>query len=536
MNKGTVFYVTGRLMLVMAGIMIIPLAISFYYNFPTEISDIVFNPEKLGFILAIIFSALVGFILSLVFRTDRELEGIKEAFAIVSVSWVTLGFLGSIPFFTYFLSISDDYSLIYLLESFTDAYFEICSGFTTTGATILNDIEIIPRGLLFWRSLTHWLGGMGIITLAIAIFPAMGVSGYHMFKGEVPGPTTERIQPRLAETAAILWGVYALLSLAETILLMFGGMDWFDSLCHTFGTMATGGFSTRNASIGYYNSNYIDWIVTLFMFLAGVNFLIHYRVIRGNFSDIYHNRELHFYVGTIIVTIVAITGILYLADIKSTEEIKRHYQFGQTSTEQVEAHQAEESEKVSTLYGAFRRASFQAVAIITTTGYGTADFDIWPDFCRFGLLFLMLWGGCAGSTGGGMKIIRVMVILKAGWRELKKMVRPHLMAPLKISGTSIEEERVVNIAAFFILFVSLFVLCALLMTLFTPDLVTAISASAATLGNIGPGLNGIGSTQNYSWIPIPGKWILIVCMLLGRLEIFTILLALRVSFWKKRDL
>ncbi len=533
MNKKTVFYVAGRLMLIMAGILIVPLGIAIFYNPPADFVDIFDEPEKLGFLLAIIFSALIGVILSVTCRSKSELEGIREGFAIVSVAWVALGFLGAIPFFVYFLSTSGDYSLANIILAFTDAYFESSSGFTTTGSSILSNIEALPKGLLFWRSLTHWLGGMGIITLAIAIFPAMGVSGYHMFKGEVPGPTTERIQPRLAETAAILWGVYALLSLIEAVLLMGGGMNWFDSLCHTFGTMATGGFSTLNGSIGQYNSNYFDWIITIFMFLAGVNFLIHYQVIRGNFSDLFSNKEFHFYLKAIVITIVVFTGILYFAGIKPVEQARDHFQYQPVSEEQFAEHVSDEGEKVSTLYGAFRYASFQTVAIITTTGYGTADFDLWPDFCRFGLLLLMFWGGCAGSTGGGIKMIRVLVVLKAGWRELLKMMRPHLVAPLKIGGASMSEERVVNIVAFFIMSIVLFVIGSLLMTLFIPDLVTSIATVAASLGNIGPGLSGIGSTQNYGWIPIPGKWILIIFMLLGRLEIFTILIALRPATWKK---
>jgi len=533
MNKKTVFYVIGRLMIIMAGILLVPLAISFYYDFPENISEIWSDAEKVGFIVTILLSAVTGFIVTRAFRSDQQLEGIKEGFAIVSLGWVSLAFWGAIPFFVYFLSILENSSLLDIIVAFTNAYFEICSGFTTTGATILTDIEIVPKGLLFWRSLTHWLGGMGIITLAIAIFPAMGVSGYHMFRGEVPGPTAERIQPRLAQTAAILWGVYALLSLIETILLLLGGMDLFDSLCHTFGTMATGGFSTKNASIGYYNSDYIDWVITLFMFLAGINFLIHYRVLRGNFSDLTTNREFHFYLGTIIVTIVVFTGLIYWAGVKPAYQAVDQFQYAPLPYDEFKDHVAAESENVSGLYGSFRRTAFQVVAIVTTTGYGTADFDIWPDFCRFGLLLLMFWGGCAGSTGGGMKMIRIIVLFKVGWRELQKMIRPHLVAPLKIGGVSMDEQRVINIGAFFILFVVTFVIGSFIMTLFVPDLVTAIASVAATLGNIGPGLNGIGPTQNYAWIPIPGKWVLIICMLLGRLEIFTILLALRPSFWKK---
>lgn len=533
MNKKTIFFVIGRLMIVMAGILLVPLAISFYYDFPDSISHLFHDPEKIGFSISIILSALVGFVLTKIFESEQELEGIKEGFAIVSLGWVTLAFWGAIPFFVYFISTSGNCTFHQLIHCFTDAYFETCSGFTTTGATILNDIEIMPKGLLFWRSLTHWLGGMGIITLAIAIFPAMGVSGYHMFRGEVPGPTAERIQPRLAQTAAILWGVYALLSAIETGLLMFGGMDLFDALCHTFGTMATGGFSTKNTSIGYYNSNYIDWVITIFMFLAGVNFLIHYRVLRGNFSDLRTNKEFVFYTSTILVTIVVFTGILYWAGIKPSEKAARHFQHQPRTFEHFERHVGNEEVKVESVYGSFRRSAFQVVSIVTTTGYGTADFDLWPDFCRFALLFLMFWGGCAGSTGGGMKMIRIMVVLKVGWRELKKMIKPHLVAPLKIGGLSMDEQRVVNIGAFFILFVVIFVAGSLVMTLFVPDLVTSIASVAATLGNIGPGLNGVGATQTYAWIPIPGKWVLIICMLLGRLEILTILLALRPSFWRE---
>jgi len=533
MNKKTVFYIIGRLMIIMAIVMLVPLAISFYYNSPENLADVLNSPEKLGFIIASGLSALLGFAVTILFRSNKQLEGIKEGFAIVSLGWVSLALWGSIPFFVYFLSITQDYSIFGLIDSFTNAYFEISSGFTTTGATILTDIEIVPKGLLFWRSLTHWLGGMGIITLAIAIFPALGVSGYHMFKGEVPGPTAEKIQPRLAHTASILWGVYVLLSAIEAGLLMFGGMDLFDSLCHTFGTMATGGFSTKNASIGHYNSNYIDWVITLFMFLAGMNFMIHYRLLRGNFSDLRKDSEFKFYLGVIVVAIVLFSGITFLAGVKPVEQAYEHYQFDQGTRTEFSAHMIEESDKVDSFYSTIRHVAFQTVSIVTTTGYGTADFDIWSDICRFGLLLLMFFGGCAGSTGGGMKIIRIMVVLKAGWRELIKMTKPHLVAPLKIGQASMEEDRVINIGGFFILFMTSFVVGTILMTMFVPDLTTAFSSVVATLGNIGPGLNGVGSTQNYAWIPIPGKWVLIICMLLGRLEIFTVLIILRPAFWKR---
>ncbi len=533
MDKKIVFYVTGRLMMVLGAIMLIPLAIAVAYDLPDTFADILEKPETLGFILAVLVSVLLGYLLTRLFRSKPQLEGIKEGFAIVSMGWVSLGFLGSIPLFVFFVLSGGDHSLIGILKSFTDAYFEICSGFTTTGATIFNDVEILPHGILFWRSLTHWLGGMGIITLAIAIFPAMGVSGYHMFRGEVPGPSPERIQPRLAQTAAILWGVYALLSGIETTLLMTGGMNWFDSLCHTFGTMATGGFSTKNLSVGFYDNQFIDWVITIFMLLAGVNFMVHYRLLRNNFIDIKNNSELHFYVGTILLTVVISTGILYMAGTKPTHQAVEHFHYSPVSYQELDQHVQEENAKISTLYGSFRRSAFQVVSIVTTTGFGTADFDIWPDLLRFALLLLMFWGGCAGSTGGGMKMVRIMVILKTGWRELKTIISPHAIVPVKVGGMSMEEKQVISIGAFFMLFMVTFVVGTALMTLFIPDLITAASSAAATLGNIGPGLGGVGSTQTYAWIPIPGKWVLIVLMLLGRLELFTMLLALRPSFWKR---
>ena len=408
------------------------------------------------------------------------------------------------------------------------------SGFTTTGATILPDVQILPKGLLFWRSLTHWLGGMGIVTLSLAIFPAMGVAAYQMFRGEVPGPSADKLQPRLAETAKILWGVYILLSVAETLLLMAGGMPLFDSLCHTFGTMATGGFSTKNASIGYYKNPYFDWVIILFMFLAGTNFLLHYRVlIQGRFKSLKEDREFHFYTFTILISIAFVSLFLYFNGLPPEKQSASHYRHNPMTTAEMTEHVEKEAAKVSSAEGAFRFASFQVVSITTTTGFCTADFDVWPNICRLLLLVLMFWGGCAGSTGGGMKMVRIMVVLKAAYNQLRKIGRPRLISLVKVGKTALQESLVANILAFFVLYMFLFILSTVFMTLFVPDLVTAIATVSATLGNIGPGLAGIGAIENYAWIPVAGKWILILCMLLGRLEIFTVLLIFRPSIWKK---
>ncbi len=532
MNGKAVAYAIGRLMQLTGIILLVPLGIAIYDLESVSIDSILSNPETTGFILAIIVSVLFGAAVSLLYRSQKHEQGIREGYAIVALGWVILALLGSIPFSFYFLSNSTDSSLWNYLNCFTDGYFEIMSGFTTTGSTILTDIESVPDSLLFWRSLTHWLGGMGIITLALAIFPAMGVSGYQMFRGEIPGPTADRLRPRLAQTAAILWAVYALLSGVESILLWVGGMPLFDSLCHTFGTMATGGFSTQNQSIASYNSAYFEWVIIVFMYLAGVNFLLHFNVLRGKWRQAIINREFLFYTGVIICMTLFLSGLMYGGSVKPVEDAYAQYRSSPVSFEEFKDYTTSESAKFTNMHDCVRTTAFQVVAITTTTGYGTADFDIWPDIARFTLLLLMFFGGCAGSTGGGMKQIRILILVKNGWRELRKLTRPNLIAPLRIGDMSVEETKIANIASFFILFMLLFAVASLIMTLFVPDLMTAISATVACINNIGPGLNGVGSIENYSWIPIPGKWVLIACMLLGRLEIFTVMIVFRPSFWK----
>ncbi|MEE9441078.1 MAG: TrkH family potassium uptake protein [candidate division Zixibacteria bacterium] len=532
MDGKAVAYAIGKMMQLIAVILCVPFGIAIYDLEVITASAVISSPETLGFVLAIVICFITGTLIAWFCRAHRDEQGIREGYAIVAFGWIVFAFLGCIPFFLYFVSMSGDFTLPNLLTCFTDSFFEIMSGFTTTGATILTDIESIPDSLLFWRSLTHWLGGMGIITLALAIFPAMGVSGYQMFRGEIPGPTADRLRPRLAQTAAILWGVYALLSAAETALLLLGGMSLFDSLCHTFGTMATGGFSTKNSSIAAYGSAYFEWIIIIFMYLAGVNFLIHFNVLRGKWRQAVINREFLFYTGIIISVALLFSIILYGGDVKPAQHSYQHFKYEQASFEDFNNHVIEEKSKYAGIHDCVRISLFQTVAITTTTGYGTADFDLWPDIGRFLLLILMFFGGCAGSTGGGMKQIRILILIKTGWRELRKLTLPKLIAPLRMGGILIEENKITNIASFFILFMMLFVASAFLLTFYIPDLTTAISASAACINNIGPGLGGVGSAENYQWIPIPGKWILIACMLLGRLEIFTVLIVFRPSFWK----
>jgi len=532
MHKAAVGYAIGKLMQVMGLFLLVPLGIAVYDNIHLPLGEIVVQADVFGLWLAILIAILAGTQMVVGFRSGRDLQGVKEGYAIVTIGWLSLTLISCIPLLCHFIALDPD-GWGNFLRHFTDAYFEIMSGFTTTGATILTDIEAAPRSILFLRALTHWLGGMGIITLAIVVFPAMGVFGYQMFRGEVPGPSKERLYPRLSQTASVLWGVYVLLSAVETVLLMIGGMNLFDAVCHTFATMATGGFSTQNASVAAYQSDFIEWVVTIFMYFAGINFLLHFRALRGDLGGMFRNREFVFYNYVIAITIVLATLVLYFGGPASVEEASHSYRHQPMSEAAFAEHHAAESAKVETLYDSFRTASFQALAIVTTTGFATADFDLWPDVLRFLLVLLMFFGGCAGSTGGGMKMIRVMMVGKIAFNEIRKLTQPRLVSLVKVGDEAVDDRRIINVVSFVALFVGLFVIVSGLMLLFVPDLTTAVTCAIATLGNIGPGLSGIGAVENYAWIPVPGKWLLTLSMLLGRLEIFTVLIILRPSVWRK---
>lgn len=415
----------------------------------------------------------------------------KEGFAITGLSWILMAAFGSLPFM-----------LTGSIPSFTDAYFETMSGFTTTGASILTNIEIIPHGVLFWRSFTHWLGGMGIIVLSIAILPYLGIGGMQLFKAEVPGPTADKLTPRVTETAKILYGVYLLMTIVQTILLMFGGMNLFDSLCHTFGTMGTGGFSTKNASVGFYNSAYIDYVIILFMILAGMNFSLHYRIIRGDWRSFFKNEESKIY-----LLIIAIAAGLIVKDIYLTN--------------------------YSDIQSSVQYSLFQVVSIMTTTGYATADYELWSESSHLVLLFLMFVGGCAGSTGGGLKVIRFILLLKFAKSEIYRLLHPKAIIPVRFNGEPIERSVMTNISGFFVVYSIIAGLAVIVVSMFGLDIHSSIGAVVATLNNVGPGIGTVGPTENYSSMPNIVKWVLSLLMLLGRLEVFTILVLLTPTFWRK---
>jgi trk system potassium uptake protein TrkH len=377
------------------------------------------------------------------------------------------------------------------------------SGFTTTGASVLSNLEAIPRSIHFWRALTHWFGGMGVLVLCVAILPFLGVGGMQIYRAEMPGPSKDRLTPRITTTAKLLWGVYALLTLIETLLLKFvGKMGWFDSVCHTFGTMATGGFSTRSASVGAFDSAIIDTILIIFMFLAGINFSLHYYALTGKPGRYLKDPEFRFYFFFLSGATLFLTFNIW-------------------------------SHQWAPLGRCFRDAAFTATSIMTTTGFCTADFDKWPDASRLLLVLMMFIGGCAGSTGGGMKVVRIFIMFKKMVRELKLFMRPSAIFQIKLGGKSVEQEIISHISAFFAIFILIFAVGSFVMTFFTPDIVTASTSVIATLGNIGPGLNAVGATQNYAAIPAAGQGILTIFMLLGRLELYTVLILFLPSFWKK---
>lgn len=474
--------ILSALVLFLAISLVPPAAISWYFN----------ESDLNAFLITIIMCLVIGITFYLLSRKkdNQELRA-KDGFLIVTFGWTLFAFLGALPFF-----------LSGYIPSYSDAFFETMSGFTTTGATILKDIEALPHGLLFWRSLTHWLGGMGIILLSLAILPLLGVGGMQLFKAEVPGPSPDKLSPRIKHTAELLWGVYVLLTVAEIIMLRFGGMDWFDATCHSFGTLATGGFSTKNASIAHYNSAYVDYVITFFMLLAGINFSLHYRAMKGKFLIYFFDKESLFYFSIIIVATVLVAFSIW--------------------------HQNTQDVELS-----FRQAVFQVVSILTTTGFGTADYEQWSSSSRMILFILMFFGGCAGSTGGGLKIIRSLILIKFSLNEVKRLIHPQAVLPVRVGKVVVSKEIISNVAGFYLFYLSIFVAGVLFMNMLGLDFETSLGGVAATIGNIGPALGDLGPTDNYSFIPDIGKWFLSFLMLVGRLEIYTVLIIFTPMFWKK---
>ncbi len=439
--------------------------------------------------LVTLFSGILLFFLT---KGQKKIElRHRDGFAVVTMSWLAISLFGSLP-----------YILSAVSPSFTNAYFESMAGFTTTGASVLNNLEELPKGILLWRSLTQWIGGMGIIVLSLAILPMLGVGGMQLFKAEVPEIEVEKLRPRIIDTAKSLWYIYTGLTVVLMLLLSFCGVNLFDAICHSFTTMATGGFSTKSASIAYFKNTYIDIIITVFMFFAGINFALHFYALRGNFSRFTRSSEFKFYCSVIAISIIIVTLSIMTSGSLSILE-------------------------------ALRYASFQVVSIMTTTGYATADFELWPVLSQMMLLYLMFFGGMIGSTGGGMKQVRVLLMFKQAYRELYQLIHPHAFTALKLDGKNVTKETLGGIWGFLFLFILIAVVATLCMTALGIDMITSASTVISAMSNVGPALGEAGPTDNYSSIPNAGKWVLIFCMLIGRLEIYTVVIFFVPHFWRK---
>lgn len=480
MNFKLIFRILGFITIFLGIAMLTPIPFSLYYN----------SGDVFPLIISAGISILLGSSTFLIKKYNKDIRP-KEGAAVVTLAWITFSLFGCLP---YIFSGS--------IPSFTDAFFETMSGFTTTGATILTDIESIPKGILFWRSLTHWIGGMGIIVLSIAILPFLGIGGMQLFKAEVPGPVAEKLKPRVTETAKILWEVYLLLSAIETILLMIGGMNLFDALCHTFGTMATGGYSTQNASIAAYNNPFIHYVIIVFMIFAGTNFSLHYNLFKGNFKVYKNNHEFRYFLLLILIGTIIISFDVF---------INTNSGFAET----------------------IQKSLFQVVSIITTTGYITADYEQWSLSSQLILFLFMFIGGSAGSTGGGMKVMRIILLFKFAYSEIVKLIHPKAIVPIRLGNKTVDQKTMSNITGYFVLVMLIAALGTIIMSFLGLDLATSFGVVAATLNNIGPGLGSVGAIDNYAHLSHPIKWILTFFMLLGRLEVFTVALLLAPSFWKK---
>lgn len=479
MKRANILYVLSRLCIIAGGFFLLPLVFSFYY-----LDGIHFHYI---FTIAGIL-ALSG--VTWPFTSKPTELTTREGFLVVNLCWIGFALFGSVPFMT-----------TGYIPSLTDAFFESMSGFTTTGATILCDIEVLPKSLLLWRNMTQWLGGMGVIALAVAIFPFTGMGGAHLFKAEVPGPSKDKISSRISDTAKLLWGVYLIFTVAQTAMLMVGGLSLFDALCITFGTLATGGFAPLNTSIAQIPSPYVHYTTIFFMTVAGINFNLHYWALRGNLTHYFKNPELKLYVSIIGGSTILIALIRVFLGTNFSEELVRD-------------------------------CLFQVVSLMTTTGFVTKDYELWPAATQFLLLLVMFVGGCASSTGGAIKAVRILVLFKYIGTEVKKLFYSRGIFPVKMAGKPVPENLVSNILAFIALYMLFFIFGTLALTCVGLDILSAAGAAAATLGNVGPGLGSVGPVDNFAHVPVVGKWVLSFLMLAGRLELFTVLVLFTGRFWK----
>jgi trk system potassium uptake protein TrkH len=481
-NFKAIISILGLLLMLNGGFMLLCLPVSIYYN----------DGDWHALLLSGVFTLLIGLI-AYVLTKKQANAGLKkrDGYLVVTMGWLGMSLFGTLPYL-----ISQE------IPFFTDAFFETLSGFTTTGASILNDIESMGKGILMWRSLTQWIGGMGIIVLTVAILPLLGIGGMQLFVAEAPGVTPDKLKPRITDTAKRLWLIYLGLTVFEAILLKIGGMDYFDSINHALTTMATGGFSTKNASVAYFSSPFIQYVIIVFMFLAGTNFTLTYFGLHGQMKKVWGNEEFRFYFGFTAGFAVLVTIVVFLVTDNSFES-------------------------------SFRDSLFQLVSIVTTTGFVTADYTGWAPLVTVIFFMLMFVGASAGSTAGGVKVVRHIILLKNSLLELRRQIHPAAVLPVRLNNMAVPSDITFNVMAFMIIYFMVFAFGSILISALGYDFNTAVGAVATCLGNIGPGFGEVGPMDNFAFISIPGKWILSFLMLLGRLELFTVLILFTPYYWTK---
>ncbi|WP_372757334.1 TrkH family potassium uptake protein [Mariniflexile sp.] len=495
LNYKIIFHFLGLLLLFNGAFMLLSALVSYFYK-----DGVTYEIALSG-----IFTLIAGAIAMFLTKKHKKEINKREGYIVVTFGWILMSLCGTLP-----------YVITGSIPNFTNAFFETMSGYTTTGSSILNDIEIIPKGVLFWRSTTHWIGGMGIIVLAIAILPLLGIGGMQLFAAEAPGPSADKLHPRITDTAKRLWLIYFGYTAAETILLQLAGMSFFDAINHSMATLSTGGFSTKNASVAYWNDQpVIQYIIILFMFLAGANFVLSYFAFKGKVQKIIHDEEFKLYFKFVVVfSIIAALIIYFRADV-SVSSIHHPMVWGEAES-------------------AFRHALFQVLTVITTTGFVSADYTLWTPFLVvmfFGLMFL---GGSSGSTSGGVKVVRHLILIKNGFLEFKRTLHPSAIVPVRYNNKAINRFIVFNVLAFFILYMLSFIIGALVFSMFDIDFTSAIGLSASSLGNVGPALGNFGPVNNYAALPLLAQWWASFLMLIGRLELFTVLILFTPFFWRNR--
>lgn len=481
MRGRVVIHVVG-LLTAFAGVsMLVPATVSLFYR----------ETAALQLVLSAALTMACG---ALAYRLTKPIGdiSIRDGFAIVTLGWVAVAVFGSLPFL-----------LTGSIPSPTSAFFETLSGFTTTGATVVSSIDVLPRGIVLWRSQTQWMGGMGIIVLSVAILPLLGVGGMQLLQAEIPGLAPDRIRPRVRQTAALLWVVYAILTAAEAVLLLFGGMTGFEAVNHALTTMATGGFSTEDASIGAFEGPYLHYVIGAFIVLAGINFTLHYNWMTGNWRAVLRNPELRVYLAILAVSTGLLTAIVHLPG---------HVEGG--------------------LEASFRAAFFQSASLMTTTGYATIDYELWSPAAHVLLVLLMLIGGCTGSTAGSVKVLRHMLVAKEARISLRKLLHPAGVFVYKLNGRTVSEDVLASVSGFLLLYLGALATGILALALLGLDARTAVGAAVATIGNVGPGLGLVGPSTTYAGMPDAALWVMGFLMLLGRLEIFTVIVLFTRGYWR----